>query len=568
MEDKCSADMLDESTILPWDRFSNWIYCVAVVTFDIEIGQSIEHIYPSHIKLTEREKTNICYLAFPDSNSGCMGDTNFHFRTRLCSMRRRSVSIHNEYNRNCFVSQQADPSYFYGFVYFRQVKDKTARRGYFQKSVVLLSRLPFFCLYSHVVSLIAPDFFEFGVSALETACREIDKWQPPVPGTVVNLPLMDRLIRVQIPHKNENLSSLTLIESLPSQLQKTNLIQPCSTLASLYELNIFKCFLPIISHVQLLWELVLTSEPILVMAPTPDTCSEMVQSLVSTIWPLRFASDFRPFFTIHDSEFKEYTTKTQAPPPVILGVTNPFFGKTLQHWPHIIRIGEYGNQSSNLKLHSAGNVNSLDCKPGVYTKYKPFLQKDRSILKKLLKGMESKRPPEVQIVLLRRYFMELTQSFLMPLERYLTSLMPLQKIISPYKATPLFPPFNPEEFLKTLETSGPQLTSGIKGDWSGLYKRFFRSPNFSSWYECRYEEVDQALKVLHIKAISEANLLEWIANKAEVEIVDLVLKIKEKLTAVEKERLPVTHDTVSKLESRLKDVINSLPDDLQQILLK
>ena len=25
---------------------------------------------------------------------------------------------------------------------------------------------------------------------------------------------------------------------------------------------------------------------------------------------------------------------------MILGVTNPFFAKTLQHWPHIIRIGE------------------------------------------------------------------------------------------------------------------------------------------------------------------------------------------------------------------------------------
>lgn len=27
-------------------------------------------------------------------------------------------------------------------------------------------------------------------------------------------------------------------------------------------------------------------------------------------------------------------------PSVILGVTNPFFAKTLQHWPHIIRIGD------------------------------------------------------------------------------------------------------------------------------------------------------------------------------------------------------------------------------------
>ena len=27
-------------------------------------------------------------------------------------------------------------------------------------------------------------------------------------------------------------------------------------------------------------------------------------------------------------------------PNVILGVTNPFFVKTLQHWPHVVRIGD------------------------------------------------------------------------------------------------------------------------------------------------------------------------------------------------------------------------------------
>lgn len=42
-------------------------------------------VYPGHAKLTEAEKTSICYLAFPDSNSGCMGDSVFHFRTRRLS---------------------------------------------------------------------------------------------------------------------------------------------------------------------------------------------------------------------------------------------------------------------------------------------------------------------------------------------------------------------------------------------------------------------------------------------------------------------------------------------------
>ena len=38
---------------------------------------------------------------------------------------------------------------------------------------------------------------------------------------------------------------------------------------------------------------------------------------------------------------------------MILGVTNPFFAKTLQHWPHIVRIGEMmegETQESDIKI--------------------------------------------------------------------------------------------------------------------------------------------------------------------------------------------------------------------------
>lgn len=37
-------------------------------------------------------------------------------------------------------------------------------------------------------------------------------------------------------------------------------------------------------------------------------------------------------------------------PSVILGVTNPFFAKTLQHWPHIIRIGDIKVSGKVFKL--------------------------------------------------------------------------------------------------------------------------------------------------------------------------------------------------------------------------
>jgi len=69
---------------------------------------------------------------------------------------------------------------------------------------------------------------------------------------------------------------------------------------------------------------------------------------------------------------------------------------------------------------------------GIYTKYKPYLNKDKNLLKKLMKvpisngiifkicnlfsqGIESHRPSEVQSAIIRRHFFEMTQSFLIPL---------------------------------------------------------------------------------------------------------------------------------------------------------
>lgn len=61
------------------------------------------------------------------------------------------------------------------------------------------------------------------------------------------------------------------------------------------------------------------------------------------IAPLSYSAEARPYFTIHDSEFKEFTQRQQGPVPIILGVTNPFFSKTLQHWPHLIRMADGNN---------------------------------------------------------------------------------------------------------------------------------------------------------------------------------------------------------------------------------
>jgi hypothetical protein len=127
------------------------------------------------------------------------------------------------------------------------------------------------------------------------------------------------------------------------------------------------------------------------------------------------------------------------------------------------------------------------------------------MIKKIALGMKTKRPAAVQSALLRRYLLELTQSFMIPLERYMASLMPLQKNISPFKSPPNPNPFRQDEFLATLEYAGPELTfKTAKGDWEGLYKRFFRSTNFRAWFDQRYDNLTQTLETLQIQALCDS----------------------------------------------------------------
>ncbi|XP_061419017.1 protein DENND6B-like isoform X1 [Lethenteron reissneri] len=565
----CSPEGIEGSqpSPWPWERFTSWLHSICVVTFDLELGQAIELIYPPHAKLTEKEKMNVCYLAFPDSNSGCHGDTQFSFRFRRSACWKASPrNAHGRPDEQHLPTLlQSDPHFLYGYVYFRQVRDKSLRRGYFQKSVVLLTRLPYLCLYSAVVRLIAPEYFDKLEPCMEAACNDIERWPPLVAGKTLSLPIMGVVIQVRIPTRNEKLGAAPL-----KQTPTENLLPAPLVLPTVHEPDLFRALSPVLPHVQLLWELVLLGEPLVVMATSPSVTSDSVLALVSCIAPLRFCSDFRPYFTIHDPEFREITTRTQAPPSVILGVTNPFFAKTLQHWPHILRIGETrpsaGDQPRQVKLRKASKLKALDAKPGVYTAHKPFLVRDRAIVKRLLKGVQRKRPVEVQSAILRRYLLELTQSFIIPLERYVASLMPLQKSVAPFKSPPQVRPFVVDEFVATLQHAGPQLTSPLRGDWQGLYRRFLRSQNFEGWLSARRRDMNHKLELLHMEALLNADVGGWVSGRSEVEAVDLVLQLQDKLLLAERAGLSLPEDTEAKLQACMHTALGALPKDLQAVL--
>lgn len=166
-------------------------------------------------------------------------------------------------------------------MYFRQIRDRTAKRGYFQKSLVLLTKLPFITLFKTVVSILANDFFDEGDDVIDRACRDMDHWPSLRSGSSEKLPLLSTVIQVRIPHKAESLNSLNGTSSLSPTGEKAQFLlldsspgmirngsfgslhspsfnrgftpSPTILIPSLNELNLFKCFFPVLGQVQTLW---------------------------------------------------------------------------------------------------------------------------------------------------------------------------------------------------------------------------------------------------------------------------------------------------------------------------
>lgn len=95
-------------------------------------------IYPGNSRLSAAEKLQICYLSFPDSNNNCSRDTTYHFRVKRSSI--STSGFHNKLSFYVSKFESLSPNhmrpnaeYLFGFVHFRQKKDASISRGYFQK---------------------------------------------------------------------------------------------------------------------------------------------------------------------------------------------------------------------------------------------------------------------------------------------------------------------------------------------------------------------------------------------------------------------------------------------------
>lgn len=95
-------------------------------------------------------------------------------------------------------------------------------------------------------------------------------------------------------------------------------------------LRAFASFLPALWS---LWECLVLAEPVLVIAPDPRTCSEIVWWLRDLLRPVSGepvgpcspqippAGDFRPYLHIHDHDFSLLVNSNKPQAGVVVGVT-------------------------------------------------------------------------------------------------------------------------------------------------------------------------------------------------------------------------------------------------------
>lgn len=322
---------------------------------------------------------------------------------------------------------------------------------------------------------------------LEAACHNIASWPDHELGTRVELGFMGNVLLVELPVGFDE-QQMQITPPTPD-LRKPRPVLAASPPEQLSPLTVFRAVMP---HLWSIWECLVLSEPILVFGNSPTMTSQAIWWLRDFLRPMPLAGDFRPYFTIHDKDHPTLVNQNAPQAGLLLGVTNPFYEGTCKHWPHQLSLGT----SSQMRHPSLGNQTPIPGPaPGWKTKtHRRYISKDRSLLKTLEQAAltSNSEAQRESALTLRRHFATRTTEFLVPLNRYLNTLIPSPSAsIYPTKK---MKNFNDNDFFATLKSHGSPLPFKSSSKQREFYERWLKSPGFGVWLAKQEELVEAALR--------------------------------------------------------------------------
>lgn len=199
--------------------------------------------------------------------------------------------------------------------------------------------------------------------------------------------------------------------------------------------------------------------------------------------------------------------------------------------------------------HGAGG-GGPDHIPGFTTKRKRRISKDRALLKRLqdLATLAAKSGNDDAAVAaaiasanvtMRRYFADLTERFLSPLNRYVASLVPASFDLSSPSEVPKIRPFNNVDFLSSLKLHGTPLAIRSRSlptgasVRQGLYTDFLKCPNFSLWLHSRVAAAEEEQRRRYIASLLQGDVTTFGHTRGEIETIDLYSRLVEEIRLVD-----------------------------------
>lgn len=494
--------------------------------------------------------------------------------------------------------------WLYGYVFYRQNRDSSIHRGFLQKSIAILSENNLIDFYQRVVAIIGETYFEYGEKALDMAWRDILEWPTPQLSHQLSFPLLGKVLKFPMPPIRNGSFIFT---PLPSVLDPTTskgssesdsyssspvtsklkAFGPELKISSsqisrddrfLHTVPAYAPLAPLMSKIWLLWELVLLGQPILVLSPEPGLSSDAVLALASLISPLEYKGDFRPFFTIHDSDFKTFSddmTPLPASQGLIVGATNAYFSKALAHWGNIVTLsGKKRHYKSNPFLvpttidpdadidESANrSIGAVDYSDHVTCANYQAVFPAGIDLKKYMKKPSKETSAEESFLFnekLLRYHMHLrTTTFLAPLRHFFDRLVVSKSnLFKPFARIPLVGELGPQ----TLAAIKTHLAPARSNPEIRFYDQFIATPTFKRWF-------NKKRKIANDKLVSDylAFLTTWKKTKPfqGLDEMDLVNLYQDALDQLKREGDHLGTKGTNLVNALINDLVQHLDHDLQ-----
>lgn len=246
-----------------------------------------------------------------------------------------------------------------------------------------------------------------------------------------------------------------------------------------------------ISKIWNIWELIITETPLIICADSPSLCSDVVLLLSSIMYPLDYLGDVRPYFTIYDTDFKDYRDESalKANSPII-GTINPICIKTFNDWA-VIHFDDLFFHDLNIDNPTKGKnkfrkefiLDTLDI-PNYKRKF--ALLPNKALIKTFidyLDGQDCKSFDKINMYL-RTYLIELNNDFMRTFEDYFFTFEfeSIKRIALFKKNFSIFEIFNVDKFIKYLSSKKIYFNSKYIKDKKKtveLYSNFIKTKCFN-----------------------------------------------------------------------------------------